>query len=99
MPERQVNRASGIGLIVLSLTALLTVLSGLAQPAQFSQPDEGTAAHIFQLSIAALVPLTLVFLATADWTRPSRSARVLGVAGVIVVLAFAALYYGEHYYR
>ena len=31
------------------------------------EPDEGTGAHIFQLSIAAMVPATLVFLATADW--------------------------------
>jgi membrane protease YdiL (CAAX protease family) len=99
MNLRQINRVSGLALIALSLTALLTVLSGYTQPAQFSQPDEGTAAHIFQLSIAALVPTIFPFLATADWKQPSRSARLLVVAGVIVGLAFAALYYGERYYR
>jgi hypothetical protein len=40
-----------------------------------------------------------LFLSTTDWAQPSRSARLLVVAGVIVALAFAALYYGEHYYR
>ena len=99
MLQQQVNRVSSVVLLVLSLTALLTVLSAYTQAAQFSQPDEGTRAHIFQLSIAAVVPMTFVFLATADWRQPSRSGRVLAVTGVIVVLAFAALYYGEHYYR
>jgi hypothetical protein len=50
----QINRVSGKVLIVLSLIALLAVLSGYTQP---PQPDEGTAAHIFQMSIVALVPI------------------------------------------
>jgi hypothetical protein len=92
--EQQVNRVSGKVVIVLSLTALLAVLSGYAQP---PQPDEGTAAHIFQLAIVALVPAILLFLATADWTQPSRSARPLAIPATVLVLAFGALYYLEHY--
>lgn len=103
MHGQRINRASGIALIVLSLTALLTVLSGyrvslkpfsiFTQP---PQPDEGTQAHIFQLAIAALAPTILLFLATADWQRPLRSARPLAFSAAAVVLAFAALYYLEH---
>ena len=52
MLAQRINRISGNVLIVLSVVALLTVLSGYAQP---PQPDEGTGAHIFQLSIVALV--------------------------------------------
>ena len=96
--QRQVARVSGVAVVVLALTALLTVLSGYAQPPQPPPVDEGTGAHIFQLSIVALVPMTLLFLATADWTRPLRSARPLALAAVIVSAAFVALYYGEHYY-
>src|SRR5438874_6306244 len=66
MHGQQINRVSGKVLIVLSLTALLAVLSGYAQPPQL---DEGTAAHIFQLSIVALVPMIFLFLATADWRQ------------------------------
>ena len=95
MTGEQINRLSGKGLIVLSLIALVTVLTGYFQP---PQPDEGTAAHIFQLSIVALIPTIMLFLATADWKQPSRSARPLAVAGVALVIAFAALYYLEHYY-
>lgn len=91
---QQINRVSGKILIVLSLTALLAVLTGYTQP---PQPDEGTAAHIFQLAIAALVPTLLVFFATADRRQPSRSARSLAIPAVALVLAFGALYYLEHY--
>jgi hypothetical protein len=91
---QQINRVSGRILIVLSLTALLAVLTGYTQP---PQPDEGTAAHIFQLSIVALVPMILVFFATVDRRQPLRSARSLAIPAAALVLAFGALYYLEHY--
>ena len=94
MRGQQVNRVSGKVLVVLSLTALLAVLSGYTQP---PQPDEGTAAHIFQLSVVALVPMFLLFLASADWKQPLRSARPLAFPAAALVLAFGALYYLEHY--
>ena len=94
MDAQRINRVSGKILIVLSLTALLMVLSGYTQP---PQTDEGAAAHIFQLSIVALVPMLLLFLATADWKQPRQSARRLAFPGAALLLAFAALYYLEHY--
>ena len=94
MTGQQINRVSGKFIIVLSLIALLAVLSGYFQP---PQPDEGTAVHIFQLSIVALAPTILLFLATADWRQPLRSARPLAVSAAALVLAFGALYYLEHY--
>jgi hypothetical protein len=103
MPEPNVHRVSSIGLIVLSLTALAPLL-WVALPAMLTgrvpppEADEGTAAHIFQLSIAALVPMTLLFLASADWTQPARSARRLAFPAAAVVLAFGMLSYFEHVY-
>ncbi len=103
MHGHPINRVSGIAMIVLSLIALLAVLSGYrASFKPFSiypqplQPDEGTAAHVFQLSIVALAPTILLFLATADWKRPLRSARPLAFSAAALVLAFGALYYLEH---
>ena len=95
MHTKQVNRVSNVGLVLLSLTALLVVLWGYTQP---PLPDEGAGAHIFQLSVAALLPVTLIFLTTADWSQPWRSARPLGVAAMATALAFASLYYLEHVY-
>lgn len=94
MRGQHFNRVSGRILIFLSLAALLTVLSGYVQP---PQPDEGSAAHIFQLSIVAVVPTILVFLATADWKQPLRSMRPLAFPAGALVVAFGALYYLEHY--
>jgi len=94
MHGKQINRVSSKALIVLSLTALLAVLSGYAQP---PQPDEGAAGHIFQLSIVALAPTILLYLATADWRRPLRSTRPAAFAAVTLAIAFGALFYLEHY--
>jgi len=91
---QQINRVSSRILIVPSFAALLAVLSGYSRP---PQPDEGSAAHIFQLSIVALAPMIFLFFATADWKVPLRSARPLAFSTAFLVLAFAALYYLEHH--
>ena len=95
MHGQQVNQASGIVLIVLSLAALVAVLSGYTQP---RQRDEGAAAHIFQFSILAAAPMILLFLGTADWRKPLQSARPLAFPAAVLVLAFGALYYLEHFH-
>jgi energy-coupling factor transporter transmembrane protein EcfT len=93
MTGRQVNQFSAKVLIFLSVTALLAVLDGYTLP---RQTDEGVGAHIFQLSIVAIVATITLFLATADWKRPLRSARPLAIQTAVLVLAFGALYYLEH---
>ncbi len=102
MRGQQINRVSNIGLVVLSLAALLTVLPSalrvvLTGQMPILEPDEGTGAHIFQLSLAALVPMGFLFFATADWTRPLRTARWLALPGAAVILALGILYYFEVY--
>ena len=94
MSQQQINRVSGKVAIVLSLIALGAVLSGYFQP---PQRDEGSAAHIFQLSIVALFPAILLFLATADWKTPSQSTRRLAFPAATLAVAFGALYFLEHY--
>jgi hypothetical protein len=94
MSEPQINRISGTVLVVLSLIALLALLCGYFQP---PQPDEGTAAHIFQLAIVALLPTILLFLATADWRTPLQSTRRLDFPAATLAVAFGALYFLKHY--
>jgi hypothetical protein len=91
---QKLNRASGIAATVLSLIALLCVLSGYFQP---PQRDEGSAAHIFQISIVLLFPTLILFFASADWKRPAKSARPLMFPAAALTVAFAALFYLEHY--
>ncbi len=97
MGSEKVSRASGIALVVLSLAALLLVLVfGFVFPQRPPPADEGAPAHLFQLIIVTLVPVSFVYLATADWRRPRRSVRPPAIAAVIVTLAFVALYVFEH---
>ncbi|HXM99625.1 MAG TPA: hypothetical protein VN982_14225 [Candidatus Dormibacteraeota bacterium] len=97
MEAQSINRVTWRVLILLSLIALCTVLSGFTHPTQPPEPDEGAAAHIFQLSVLALVPVGLLFLGTADWRQPVRSLRLLAFPAAAVFLAFGALFYLEHY--
>ena len=94
MVKSEINRIAIPSVVGLAFTALLTVLSGYLQP---PQADEGTAAHIFQLSVVLLLPTGLLYLATADWKQPLRTARPLALPAVVLIAAFAALYYLEHY--
>jgi drug/metabolite transporter (DMT)-like permease len=94
MNKQQINRTIGRIVVGLSFAALLAVLSGYAQP---PQPDEGTAAHIFQFSIVGLLPMLPAYLMTADWKQPWRSVRLLALSGAALIAAFGALYYLEHH--
>jgi len=98
MASESVNRSSGRALAVLAGFALLLVVIGYVTHPK-PEADEGTLAHLFQLTIVALVPVGLVFLASADWTQPARIVRRLSLPAVAVTLAFAALYYLEHVYQ
>lgn len=90
------NRLSSTILVVLSLLSLLTVLVGGAQPPAPAPHDEGALARIYQLSVLALFPTTLVYVATADWRNPWRTLRPVAVALAVSVGAFLILYYLEN---
>jgi hypothetical protein len=98
MSAQQINGISAKVVVVLSLIALVTVLTGYLQPPHTPEKDEGAGAHVFQLSIVMLAPMLLLFLATANWKQPWRSVRPLAIPAVSLALAFAALYYLEHVY-
>src|SRR5215467_8996710 len=97
MRAHQINRVCSVPLIGLSVTAMVTVVTGLIWPPPVPEPDEGTQAHLFQISVAGLLPVTVVVVGTADWRCPWRSLRPLAIAMLATVLAFAGLYYLEHF--
>ncbi len=87
-------------MVGFALVALVTVLIGAAQVATgaitMPEPDEGTGAHIFQLSVLLVLPFGALYVASADWTNAARGARPIALACVLLVAAFAVLYYFEH---
>jgi hypothetical protein len=96
MTAHQMNGLSAKVIFVLSLLALLTIFSGFIHAPQPPEPDEGAAAHIFQLSIVATALSIAIFLVTADWKQGLRAVRPLAFPAVALVLAFGGLYYLEH---
>lgn len=76
--------------IGLSLFALVIVLGNVAAGAP-PERDENTWAHLFQLSMASQLPLVLLFLATADWTRGRRVLFLFCAQIFAAAAAFGAL--------
>jgi hypothetical protein len=103
MRDQEINRLSWFVLIFLSLTALAPVLFGVVRVVltghvQPPPQDEDAVIHIFQLSIVALLPVGITFLATADWKHPRQSVQRLAFPATAVVLALGILFYVEHVY-
>ena len=98
MPSERLNLLSSRIILILSLIALLTVLTGYLQPRHPAPTDEGAGAHIFQIAVVLAVLAGLPFLFTADWKNPLRSAKRLVLPGFTLVAAFTALYFLEHVY-
>ena len=82
MRRGQVNRAAGILPLVFSALAFgIAIANVIARvtPA----PDENASAHLWQLLIAAQLPLLIVFVATADWRQ--RATRLLIAAQFVAI--------------
>ena len=69
--------------LAMSLIALATVLVFLASHGPAPQADEGAAAHVWQILMAAQVPIVVFF--AIKWARPSPRQ-----AGPILALQLAA---------
>lgn len=74
MTRSTVNRITLILPLVLSAFAFALVMANVLSGVP-PQPDENASAHIWQLLMAAQLPLVILFLATADWR--SRSPALL----------------------
>lgn len=73
---------------VMSLGALATVLIFLALHGPAPQADEGTAAHIWQLLMAAQAPIVLFF--ALKWL-PQSPRQAVPVLALQLVAAIAAM--------
>jgi hypothetical protein len=78
--------------IAMSLGALATVLVSIAFHGTAPQADEGAAAHIWQLLMAAQVPIVIFF--AIKWVRefPRQAAPVLALQVAAALAATAPVY-------
>ena len=79
--------------LVMSLVALALVLSHAAIFGVIHEADEGTAAHIFQILMAAQLPIVVYFLLKWLPKRPKESLVVLVLQAGAWLAAIAAVYW------
>ena len=83
------RKLSALVPVAMSLAALATVVTHIALFGAARQPDEGTAAHIWQLLMAGQVPVIVWF--AIKWL-PSAPREALPVLGIQAAAALAALF-------
>ena len=86
------RRPSAFLPVAMSLAAVAAVLVQLATHGTAAQPDEGTAAHIFQLLLVAQVPIVVFFAVKWIPREPTRALLVLAIQVAAVVVALAPVY-------
>ncbi len=77
---------------VLSLAALLTVAVHVALFGTARQPDEGTAAHIWQVLMAAQLPIIAFFVVKWLPRQPLRAIAVIALQGAAALAALLPVY-------
>ena len=78
--------------IALSLGALVTVLIFIALHGTAPQADEGAAAHIWQVLMAAQLPLILFFAIKWLPQSPRQAAPILGLQVGAALAAMAPVF-------
>jgi len=79
--------------IAMSLSALALVLLHAARSGIIHEADEGPTAHLFQILMAAQVPLVAFFALKWLPEVPGQTLRVLALQIGAALAAFAAVYW------
>jgi hypothetical protein len=78
--------------VAMSLGALATVLASIALHGTAPQADEGAAAHIWQLLMAAQVPVVLFFALKWLPQSPRQAVPILGLQAGAALAAMAPVF-------
>ena len=87
------RRPSAYVPITMSFAAFTVVLGYVVIYGAARQPDEGAAAHIWQLLVGAQVPLIAFFLVKWLPRAPQAALRVLALQFVALLIAAAPVYF------
>jgi hypothetical protein len=86
------KHASAFLPVAMSLGALATVLVFLASNGPAPQPDEGAAAHIWQLLMAGQVPIVLLFGIKWVPQSPRQAVPILALQAIAALAAMAPVF-------
>jgi hypothetical protein len=87
-----IRRPSAFLPVIMSIGALATVLVYLARFGVVHEPDEGTAAHIWQLLMAAQVPIIVFFAIKWLPQAPKQALQLLALQLAAVLAALAPVF-------
>jgi hypothetical protein len=87
------RRPSAFLPLAMSVAALVTVLGYLAVNGVVRDPDEGTAAHIWQLLMGGQVPIVVFFAITWLPKAPRQALFVLALQAVAGLAALAPVFF------
>jgi len=93
MNASPIKQPSALLPVAMSLAALAVVLAHAALYGVVHEADEGTAAHLFQILMAAQAPVVLYFAVKWLPRAPGRALRVLALQAGAAAAAFAAVYW------
>ena len=79
--------------VAMSLTALAVVLFNIAVFGAVREADEGAAAHLWQLLMAAQLPVLLVFAVRWLPRRPKEAMQVMALQAGAAVAAVAPVWF------
>lgn len=91
-PSTLLKRPSAFLPVAMSLTALATVLVFLVSHGPAPQADEGAAAHIWQLLMAAQVPIVLYFAIRWVPVSPREAVPILALQLAAAVAALTPVF-------
>lgn len=91
-PNPTLRQPSAFLPIAMSLGALALVLGQIVLVGIARQADEGTAAHLWQLLIAAQVPIVAFFAIKYLPQRPKPASRILSLQVLALLAACAPVY-------
>jgi hypothetical protein len=86
------KQPSAFAPIAMSLAALVMVLAFLARYGAVHEPDEGAAAHIFQLLMVLQVPIVAFFAIKWLPRAPKAAVRILALQAAAGLAALAPVY-------
>lgn len=78
--------------IAMSLLAVATVLTHLGRAGTAPQADEGTAAHVWQISMAGQLPIVVFFALRWLPQAPRPALQVLALQAAAAVAGLAPVY-------
>jgi hypothetical protein len=92
---RMLKQPSAFLPVAMSVAALATVLIHLARFGVTHDPDEGAAAHIWQLLMAGQLPIIAFFAIKWLSQAPKEAAAVLALQLAAALAALAPVYFLE----